>query len=598
MNNFSDQKTDLGNVTSDKILKAGVWRRVCAAWLDFLAVFVIVWLIAEAAQTMGVYVAREMSFLIIAIVYGIVFMLWKGRTPGKVLCGLLVSAQSRGPVSNVRLILRESLGKFLSFAVCFLGIAAFVLWKPLGLRQYIPFGMLIPLVLGVFGTLFAIVLQRKKLLHDRIGNTIVIQQKGSRFAPYGITFATITLLVLLVSHAYSWYATGQVSGKLKAQSGYVLPAHSRTPEDLTELGELGEVDKRDLAGWLDEYGSSPMDYIVQKASQHQLLIFGEQHEQKETLQLFNEMIPILYERAGITRIGMEVFMAAENQAMEELVLAKEFDHQGALELARRMDSWGVWGHKGYWQVLETVWQLNQTIPEGKPKVKLVGLGVPIDVMSYSMVGMELNAGSHTPVWEKLRLARILSDMPQMMARDALMAQEAITGILEEGTKGVLLIGSSHSTIRCPLPGKVQSSKTRMGFMLSQKYPEDVFQIVVHRVFAMDEPGKPGMDEFLEGVMAHRSHNPVGFDVESSPFSTIRDSASWEFTDPRLGLGDIATGYIYLAPLKEINKCDWVPNYVSQPMYVANKPFYKSWGNHWNKTVASAEDVNEFFVTIN
>lgn len=329
MNTFSDSKTDTGNKTSKTIRKAGIWRRACAVWLDSLAVFVVVWLIAEAARVVGIYIAREITFLLFALVYASVFMLWKGRTPGKVLCGLSVRVQSGGSNNNIRLVLRETLGKLLSLSICIFGIAAFILWKPLGLRQYIPFGMLTPMVLAVFGTLFGILLQRKKLLHDRIGNTTVIRQRGSKLAPYGVGFASTTLLLLLVMYAYSWYTSTQTSGKLEVQSGYILPSHNRALEDLSELGELGEDKKRELAVWLDEYGSSPTDYIVQKASEHQLLIFGEQHEQKETLQLFNEMIPILYERAGVTRIGMEVFMAEENQAMEELVLAKEFDHQDA-----------------------------------------------------------------------------------------------------------------------------------------------------------------------------------------------------------------------------------------------------------------------------
>jgi len=580
--------------TTEKKLKAGFWRRVCAAWLDALIVSVIVWLIAEAAQMAGIYLAREMAFLVLVMAYAVAFMLWLGRTPGKALCGLSVRLNSRGQSRYIRIVLRETLGKIFSLLIYFFGIAMFILWKPLGLRQYIPFGMLIPMILAVFGTIAAFALQRRRTFHDRIGKTTVYRQLGPGIARYGIIIATATMVLLFLSHAYSWYETGQVSGKMAVKSGYVLPSHSRSPEQLFEISSLGDEKQVDLAIWLDEFGSTPQDYIVQKALQYQLVIFGEQHEQKETLQLFNEMIPILYNRAGVTRIGMETFMATENQAVEDLVMASEFDHQRALELARTMDTWGAWGFKGYWQVMETVWKLNQTIPPGKPKVKVVGIGVPIDVMSFAMAGIEPGPGSHTPVWEKLRIARILSDMPEMVARDALMAREAINGILEEGNKGVILIGASHSTIRCPMPGKAGGSKTRMGFMLSQKYPDKVFQIAIHRGFSSSGSDQPDMDEFMERVMENRSHQPVGFDAESSPFATLRDSTGWEFSDPRLGLSDIATGYIYLAPLKKISKCDWVEDYITQSMYVANKPFYKSWGIHMNKVVESAVDVNGMF----
>lgn len=95
-------------------------------------------------------------------------------------------------------------------------------------------------------------------------------------------------------------------------------------------------------------------------------------------------------------------------------------------------------------------------------------------------------------------------------------------------------------------------------------------------------------------MAYRNHKVVGFDVEGSPLSVLRDSNNWMFLDTRLGLGDLATGYVYLSPLKKISKCDWIEGYVSQSMYVSNKPFYQSLGKHWNKEIRDAEDVNELF----
>ena len=69
-------------------------------------------------------------------------------------------------------------------------------------------------------------------------------------------------------------------------------------------------------------------------------------------------------------------------------------------------------------------------------------------------------------------------------------------------------------------------------------------------------------------MASRDHQPVGFDVENSPFSLLRDSTNWMFSDLRLGLGDVATGYIYLAPLEKIHQCDWIEGYITQSQVLA------------------------------
>lgn len=587
-------QTEMAMLGSTEPKTGGKWSRASAVWIDSLVVYAIMRVIAGTAQTLGLYVPRELTFLVLAVVYSIAFIAWRGWTPGKALCGLRVQANGSGNGRLMRFAFRESLGKILSVAVFLVGVLAMVLWKPLGLRDFIPFGMLIPLVLAVVAPIAAIALQWRRPLHDVLAGTRVVRDQGNRWSRLGPWVAICTLGLLLVSPIRPWLAAQQADSEMGVGSGYVLPAHTRNAADLVETENLGEEDERKLARWLDEHGSDPVKFAVAKASAHRLVIFGEQHEQRETLQYFNELIPVLYDRAGVTRIGMEMFMATENAAIAELVTAAEFDHEGALALARRMDTWGAWGFKGYWQILETVWQVNQSISASESKIEVIGLGVPIDAMSFSMVGIEEGPGSNTPPWEKLRLARLLSDFPLMLKRDEIMAQTAAARILDEGAKGIILIGAAHSAIRCPMPGRADGSKARMGFMLSQKYPGDVFQIAMHQSMASTDSPEQGLSSVIERVMRQRNDLPVGFDVEGGPFAFLRDGSSWEFADERLAFGDIATGYVFLAPLEKINRSEWVPGYVSTAMFVANRPFYESWGHYYGRSIQTADDANELF----
>ena len=109
-----------------------------------------------------------------------------------------------------------------------------------------------------------------------------------------------------------------------------------------------------------------------------LVVLGETHGQKENLKFLNEAIPALHARAGVSCIAMEVFMAEENELIRDLVTAVSFDDEAAMDLARRMDVWGVWGSKGYWEVLRTVWRVNRAIPAGEPKLRVVGIGLPVE----------------------------------------------------------------------------------------------------------------------------------------------------------------------------------------------------------------------------
>ena len=95
-------------------------------------------------------------------------------------------------------------------------------------------------------------------------------------------------------------------------------------------------------------------------------------------------------------------------------------------------------------------------------------------------------------------------------------------------------------------------------------------------------------------MDRRNNQPVGFDVEGGPYALLRDSASGNFRDERIGFADWATGYIFLVKLENMKSCEWVPNHVSDEMFVRNKPFYQSFGEHFGHEIRNAADVNTMF----
>jgi hypothetical protein len=102
-----------------------------------------------------------------------------------------------------------------------------------------------------------------------------------------------------------------------------------------------------------------------------VLVFGELHGTKDYLDFLNELLPVVYKRAGVTVLAMEVCLAEDNSELERLVTGATFDRDLALKLARH-EPWGTWGFKEYWDVLETVWRLNQAIPPNQKRMRLIG----------------------------------------------------------------------------------------------------------------------------------------------------------------------------------------------------------------------------------
>jgi hypothetical protein len=369
---------------------------------------------------------------------------------------------------------------------------------------------------------------------------------------------------------------------------------------LVEVAELGDQEQRGIAGWIDHNGKAPVEYAVAKAAEHSVVIFGEVHWRRDELRFLNELIPSLYHRTGLRCVAMEVCLAEDNAAIERLVTASDFDRDLAMAIARH-DPWGHWGWKGYWDVFETVWRLNRTIPEGEERVRIVGLERRIDLPSAAMVGVGDTSVRDCPLWEKLRIFRVIRTLPQMFARDAFMARQIEKEMIEKGQRGIVWVGRNHSSIGCPQSGSTGSSP-RMGFMLHQRHGDKIFQIRLHGMDltaafidgTYDGPG-PMMAEFLETVMLIRDNKPVGFDVGTSPLAMLRDDRSFDFHfEPRLGFVDVAAGYVFLAPWRDLKTCEWLEGYISPRMFVTNRPFYRAFGHRAGVEIHDAQDANELF----
>jgi hypothetical protein len=208
-----------------------------------------------------------------------------------------------------------------------------------------------------------------------------------------------------------------------------------------------------------------------------------------------------------------------------------------------------------------------------------------------------------PVWEKLRIFRLFDDFIKLLFRDQLMARNVEKEIIEKGERGIIWIGLSHSYTHYRQPiikmGKRVREQGRMGFILHERHGDKVFQVLLHKVETPVKEAYPdykGNDpiftELIEDIMRKRGLKPVGFNVYDSPFAMLRDNNSFAYYfQPKVGFSDLARGYIYLKPFRELQNCQWMDGFISRKMFVENKTFYESWCNRKFKNV---DEVNRFF----
>ena len=106
-----------------------------------------------------------------------------------------------------------------------------------------------------------------------------------------------------------------------------------------------------------------------------------------------------------------------------------------------------------------------------------------------------------------------------------------------------------------------------------------------------------IDHFLDSVMQLRNNKPAGFSIALSPFEKLRDKYSPFFTQsPSVCYGDVAQGLIFLKPFSASNRCNWMPGYISDKMFMKYKPMYDLvFGKNEKIKFRNATELNEVLV---
>lgn len=548
--------------TGSNNFKAGFWIRFVATWVDLFVVGLIVKSIVTIFYYAGIYIPFELTFGLLFLIYSILLVSWKGCTVGKALCGLTICSQNHKPLGYLKVLLRELIGKLISSFVFFLGFF------------WIGFG------------------RSKRSWHDYIAQTTVMQKPSLPKKNHLVLWTVFALIAIPIGRKTLEIGSLVLDmRRMTLSSSIQMPYTHRDPSSLIEISSLNEGDYPKFIEWLDINVKDPVEYAVETAAKHQVTIFGEVHQQRDYLLFLNEIIPELYHRAGVTCVAMEVFLSEDNETINRLVTAKNFDHDLVLEIARHQ-SWGIWGQKEYWDVLETIWKLNQEIPDGQKKMRLIGIDVKFDGPSLGLVTGGDGAKIKAPLWEKLRCFRLFDDILLLIKRDELMARNVEREIIEKGERAIVWVGLMHSYTHYQQPiimkGKLVRKFNRMGLLLHQKYGGRIFQVALHESYFNSVMGK-----FIEPVMKKRGGVLVGFNVLGSPFGDLRNNDSEDYHHyPNLRFADKARGYIYLKPVRELGKCGWLDGYVSRKMFLKNKPYYKAWGQLGEKDANNAEEANK------
>ena len=525
---------------------AGFWIRLWATWIDLLLVYFTLkfFFYLLLVLPVNIYFPFEFTFFALTIVYPIISISLTGKTIGKYLLKIEITKTNGEKLSFPRVFLRESIFKIISGIIFFMGF----IW--IGFSH------------------------SKKGWHDYFSGSKAHIIGNNTLKTRIVKFtAILSFIILSISYFGNMFYWWNFAKSMELPELVAHPYHNRNKSELKEISSLTMADDSLLINWFRKNHETPSDYTIRIASNHSITILGENHGNKTYLDFLNKIIPDLYYKAGIRCIAMEAIPESMNNKIEKLVTANVYDDRLELEIARSQP-WHIWGSKGYWDVLKTVWRLNNSIPKNENHMRIVGIDTDWDGPTFALTGIGEDGLKNIPFSEKFKLFTISDDLVKLIYRDEIMAGNIEKEIIEKGDKAIVWIGANHSFINYGQPRgsqiKVIQEANRMGVILYQKYGSKISQIMLHS----DNSDSLFLDKLLTRDIYKQGLTPIGFSTKHSPMAMLRDSNSYYYSrQPTVAFSDIAQGYIFIKPSDKFEQCSWMKDYISKEMFAKYKAFY-------------------------
>jgi hypothetical protein len=300
------------------------------------------------------------------------------------------------------------------------------------------------------------------------------------------------------------------------------------------------------ASFLSENATSPETYLVEKFCIYDIILRAEDHAVQDNLSFINNLIPILYQ-SGVRNLGMEFGASEKQHTLDSLLVAPEFNEQLARDM---MYFYNVgWAYKEYQELYRKAWEFNQSLPENAPKFRILNMSYQFDWSEFE--------GVRTPE----NMNKVFHKGTPDMYRAAVIENE----IIANGEKILVLTGTYHAFTRYNMPVYSEYSDyfcdfndLMLGNRLYKKYPEKVYTILLHQPF----PAKPNRDSWLvspangaiEKIMQLLDNQPMGFDLLALP-GKLPDDSFYSTCYANFTLGQLADGYIFLKPFKDLKGCE-------------------------------------------
>lgn len=352
---------------------------------------------------------------------------------------------------------------------------------------------------------------------------------------------------------------------------------------LMQSGVFSQQTSHENIEWLRSNGIEPDKYIIKKFEAHDIILLGERHLVKENLLFVQSLIPELYQN-GIYNIGMEFGASEVQKELDALLNAEKYDEKKAMEI---MFTYNVtWGYQEYIDIYKTAWQLNHSLPKTAKKFRVINLSYVFDWQKFN--------GTRTP--ESMKLVFNKGTVDKFRAE--IIEKE----IIDRKEKILVLTGTPHAYTRYGSPYFKYNGDNFcdydfdwLGNRLYKKYPDRVFNVILHQAFTKKENNNyllvSPSNGTIEQLMKENSLKQVGFDLISTPIGKLPDNSINSLCYDNFTLDQYFDGYIFLEPLNTLEGCTVIDDFVNERNLVHALNNFPD--PDWHEKVKSLDDLKKF-----
>lgn len=277
---------------------------------------------------------------------------------------------------------------------------------------------------------------------------------------------------------------------------------------------------------LKSEGRPPAEYVISKFRDRRVVLLGENHWVRQDVTLVRDLVALLPE-AGVKFLAMEVLPASEQERIDRIVTASNWDRHEAVTVMRK----AAWPYEEYLELMHAVWKENVARPSSEA-ISIIALGPGSD-------------------WRD----RLL---PKGQTYDSFMAEVVLGRMKNKSARALIYCGAHHTFTRYyqpefPPAERVERFMERMGNILWRNLGDDVFLITLHRPWSLIQKGESIRSYPVHGIVdcaASKIGKPLGFDIVQSPFAQLDSQPGTYYAagHPGFRFQDITDGYIWQAPL--------------------------------------------------